>query len=47
MMSTKGEAVDSAQVLRDNDDFRAEDCTIEEIMGSSYNKRNKQVMYLL
>jgi hypothetical protein len=39
--------VDPAQVLRDYDNFIAEDCTIEEIMGSSYDKREKQVMYLV
>jgi hypothetical protein len=36
--------VDLAQVLRDYDKFIAEDCIIEEIMGSSYNKREKRIM---
>jgi hypothetical protein len=40
------EAVDPAQVLRDYNNFIAEDYTIEEIMGSSYDKQEKQVMYL-
>jgi hypothetical protein len=36
--STWQEAVDLAQVSRDYDNFIAEDCMIEEIMGSSYDK---------
>jgi hypothetical protein len=36
-----------AQVLRDYDNFIAEDCTIEEIIGSSYDKQEKRVMYLV
>jgi hypothetical protein len=39
--------VDPAQVLRDYDNFIAEDYTIEEIIGSLYNKREKRVMYLV
>jgi hypothetical protein len=38
-MSTQQEAVDSAQVLRDYDNFLAEECMIEEIMGSLYDQR--------
>jgi hypothetical protein len=44
-MSTGREAVNSAQVLRDYDNFIAEDCTIEEIMGSSYDMREKGIVY--
>jgi hypothetical protein len=40
-------AVDPAQVLRDYDNFIAEDYTIEEIIGSSYDKRKKWVIYLV
>jgi hypothetical protein len=39
--------VDLAQVLRDYDNFIAENCTIEEIIGSSYDKQEKQVVYLI
>jgi hypothetical protein len=46
-MSRWQEAVDYAQVSRDYDNFIAEDSMIEEIMGSSYDKREKQVMYLV
>jgi hypothetical protein len=42
--STWREAVDPAEVLRDNDNFIPEDCTIEKNMGSSYDKQQKQVM---
>ena len=45
--STRRGAVDPAQVLRNYDNFIAEDYTIEEIMGSSYDKREKWVMYLV
>jgi hypothetical protein len=45
--STWQEAVDPAQVLRDYDNFIAEDSMIEKIMGSSYDKRETQVMYLV
>jgi hypothetical protein len=45
--STLREAVDSAQVLRDYDNFIAKDYTFEEIIGSSYDTREKQVIYLL
>jgi hypothetical protein len=41
------EAVDPAQVLRDYDNIIAQDCTIEEIIGSSYDKREKRVIYLV
>jgi hypothetical protein len=41
------EAVDLAQVLRDYDYFIAEDYMIEEIMGSSYDKREMPVIYLV
>jgi hypothetical protein len=37
--------VDPTQVLKDYDNFIAEDYTIEEIMGSLYNKREKRVIY--
>jgi hypothetical protein len=46
-MSTWREAVELAQVLRDYDNFIPENCTIEEIMDSSYDKREKRVMYLI
>jgi hypothetical protein len=36
--STWREAVNPTHVLRNYDNFIAEDCTIEEIMGSSYDK---------
>jgi hypothetical protein len=39
--------VDPAQVLRNYDDFIAEDCTIQEIMGSSYDKQEKHIIYLI
>jgi hypothetical protein len=37
-MSIWREAVDPAQVLTDYDNFISEDCMIEEMMGSSYDK---------
>jgi hypothetical protein len=46
-MSPWGEAVDLAQVLREYDNFIAKDYTMEEIMGSSYNKQDKWVIYLV
>jgi hypothetical protein len=45
--STRRDVVDLTPALRDYDNFIAEDCTIEEIMGSSYDKREKLVMYLI
>jgi hypothetical protein len=39
--------VDPAQVFRDYDKFIAEDCTMEEIMGISYDKWEKWDMYLI
>jgi hypothetical protein len=45
--STGQDIIDPTQVLRDYDNFIAENCTIEEIMGNSYNKREKHVMYLV
>jgi hypothetical protein len=46
-MSTWQDIINCTQVLSDYDNFIAENCTIEEIMGSSYNKREKHVMYLV
>jgi hypothetical protein len=39
--------VDPAQVLRNYKNFIAKDCMIEEIMGNSYDQREKQVMYVV
>jgi hypothetical protein len=39
--------VDPAQVLRDYDNFLPEECVIEEIIGSRYDKRKHQIMYLV
>jgi hypothetical protein len=40
-MSILREAVAYAQILRDYNNFIAEDYTIEDIMGSSYDKGDK------
>jgi hypothetical protein len=45
--STLCEAVDSILVLRDYNNFISEDCTIEKIMGSLYDKRENRVIYLI
>jgi hypothetical protein len=45
--STWREALDAAQVFRHYDNIRAGDCTIEELMGSSYDKRNKRVIFIV
>jgi hypothetical protein len=39
--------VDPAEVFRDYDNFIPKNSTIEEIMGSSYDKQEKRVMYLV
>jgi hypothetical protein len=46
-ISTWRGAVNPAQVFRDYDHFRAKNCTIEEIMGSSNDNQDKRVMYLV
>jgi hypothetical protein len=46
-IATWREAVDPAQDLRHYDNFISADCMIEKIMGSSYDKREKRVMYLI
>jgi hypothetical protein len=39
--------MEPTQVLRDYNNFIADGCPNEEIMGSSYDKREKLVMYLV
>jgi hypothetical protein len=46
-MSIWREALDHAQILGDYVNIIAENCMMEEMMGSSYDKPEKWVMYLI